>query len=64
METQFITDVEGHKTKAIISIDDYNHFIELLEEENDCKLYDEAKKDIDEKTYTLEEVADDIGYEL
>ena len=64
MDTQFITDIEGHKTKAIISIEDYNHFIELLEEENDCKLYDEAKKDVTEKTYTLEEVADDIGYEL
>ena len=64
MDTQFIIDIEGHKTKAIISIEDYNHFIELLEEENDCKLYDEAKKNVGEKTYTLEEVADDIGYEL
>ncbi|MBC6401433.1 MAG: hypothetical protein GDA42_09035 [Ekhidna sp.] len=63
METQFITDIKGHKTKAIISIEDYNHFIKLLEEE-DCKLYDEAKKDVHEKTYTLEEVAEDIGYEL
>ena len=59
-------DIKGHKTKATVSIEetDYNHFIELLEQEDDCKLYDEAKKDIDEKTYTLEEVASDIGYEL
>ncbi len=64
METQFITDVKGDRTKAIISIKDYNRFIELLEEENDYKLYDEAKEDVNERTYTLKEVADDIGYEL
>jgi len=64
MDIQFITDLKGHKTKATISIEDYNHFIELLKEEKDCKLYDEAKKDVNEKTYTLKEVADDIGYEL
>ena len=64
METQFITDIKGCRTKAIISIEDYNYFIELLEEEKDCKLYDEAKKDVNEKTYTLKEVADDIGYAL
>ncbi len=64
MDTQFITDIEGNKTKAIISIEDYNYFIELLEEENDCKLYDEAKKNVDEKIYTLEEIAEIIGYEL
>ncbi len=64
METQFITNAKGHKTKAIISIKDYKHFLELLEEEKECKLYDEAKKDVHEKTYTLEEVANEIGYEL
>ena len=64
MEAQFITDEKGHKTKAIISIADYNRFIELLEEDDDCKLYDQAKKEVDAKTYTLKEVADDIGYEL
>ncbi len=33
MDTQFITDIKGQKTKAIISIKDYNYFIKLLEEE-------------------------------
>ena len=64
METQSITDTKGRKTKVIIGIEDYNHFIQLLEEEDDCKLYDKAKEDVGEKTYTLEDVADDIGYEL
>ena len=64
METQFITDARGHKTKAVISIEAYNYFIELLEEEEDCNLYDEAKKDSKEKIHTLEEVADELEYDL
>ena len=64
METQFITDIKGNKKKAVISIEHYNHFMELLEEEEDCKLYDEAKKDSKEQTFTFIEVANDLGYEV
>ncbi len=27
MDTQFITDIEGNKTKAIISMEDYNYLL-------------------------------------
>ncbi|MGB0880644.1 MAG: hypothetical protein ACPGTO_08765 [Polaribacter sp.] len=40
-------------------MEDYHHFLELLESEEDCKLFDEAKKDSNEKTFTIDEVAND-----
>ena len=63
METQFITDAEGKLLKAIIDLTDYKHFLDLLEEQADCQLYDEAKQAGDEVTYTLAEVAQEFGSE-
>ena len=40
----------------------YKHFIELLEQEDDCNRFDKAQEEPDEKTYTAKEIADDIGY--
>ena len=64
METQFITNAKGDKINAIISIAAYKHFIELLEQEDDCNRFDKALEEPDEKTYTAKEIADDIGYAL
>ena len=41
MTTQFITDDQGEKLAVILSIKDYNKVVEDLE---DIKLYDKAKK--------------------
>ena len=48
MKTQFITDNNGKKLAVILPIKDYNEMIEDLEELEDIKLYDKAKKDKDE----------------
>ena len=48
MKTQFITDNNGKKLAVILPIKDYNEMIEELEELEDIKLYDKAKKDKDE----------------
>ncbi len=48
MKTQFITDDKGKKLAVILPIKDYNEMIEELEELEDIKLYDKAKKDKDE----------------
>ena len=64
METQFITNAKGDKTNVIINMAAYKHFIELLEQEDDCNRFDKAQEEPDEKTYTAKEIADDIGYVL
>ena len=48
MRTQFITDDNGKKLAVILPIKDYNEMIENLEELEDIKLYDKAKKDKDD----------------
>lgn len=45
MKTQFVTDNKGNKVAVIIPIDDYNKIVEGLEELDDIKLYDKAKKE-------------------
>ena len=44
MTTQFITDDQGEKLAVILSINDYNKMVDELEELEDIKLYDKAKK--------------------
>lgn len=44
MKTQFITDTKGNKIAVILPIKDYNKMIDDLEELEDIKLYDKAKK--------------------
>ncbi len=44
MRTQFVTDDAGHKLAVILPIKEYNKMIEKLEDFEDVKLYDKAKK--------------------
>ncbi|MBW6480736.1 MAG: hypothetical protein K0B37_15005 [Bacteroidales bacterium] len=44
MRTQFVTDDHGNKLAVILPIKEYNKMMEDLEELEDIKLYDEAKK--------------------
>ena len=44
MKTQFVTDERGNKLAVILPIKEYNKMVEDLEELEDIKLYDQAKK--------------------
>jgi len=44
MRTQFITDNQGNKLAVILPIKEYNKILAELEELDDIKLYDLAKK--------------------
>ena len=42
---QFINDINGQKSLVVLPIKDYELLLEELEELEDIRLYDEAKKD-------------------
>jgi len=44
MRTQFVTDDHGNKLAVILPIREYNKMVDDLEELEDIKLYDAAKK--------------------
>ena len=44
MKTQFVTDDHGNKLAVILPIKEYNKMVDDLEELEDIKLYDAAKK--------------------
>ncbi|MFN3997102.1 hypothetical protein [Algoriphagus sp.] len=44
MRTQFVTDDQGEKVVVILSIKEYSKLMEDLEELEDIKLYNAAKK--------------------
>ncbi len=44
MKTQFVTDDHGNKLAVILPIKEYNKMLGELEELEDIKLYDAAKK--------------------
>ena len=44
MRTQFVTDDHGKKLAVILPIKEYNKMVDELEELEDIKLYDVAKK--------------------
>lgn len=44
MKTQFVTDDHGKKIAVILPIKEYNKMVDDLEELEDIKLYDAAKK--------------------
>lgn len=44
MRTQFVTDDNGKKLAVILPIKEYNKMVDELEELEDIKLYDAAKK--------------------
>lgn len=47
LNLQFITDQKGKKISVVLPIKDYEAILEELEEIEDIKLYDEAKKSND-----------------
>ena len=47
METQFLTDKKGNRTAVVLPIKQYNKMIEKLEDLEDVRLYDEAKREDD-----------------
>ncbi len=47
LNPQFITDQKGKKISVVLPIKDYEAILEELEEIEDIKLYDEAKKSND-----------------
>ena len=47
MKTQFVTDDHGKKVAVILPIKDYQKMIEDIEDIEDVRLYDEAKKEDD-----------------
>ena len=47
METQFLTDEKGNRTAVVLPIKKYNKMIEALEDLEDVRLYDEAKREDD-----------------
>jgi hypothetical protein len=50
--THYITDQRGKKISVVLPIKDYNRMIEELEEIEDIRLYDEAKRE-DNSEYIL-----------
>jgi flagellar capping protein FliD len=55
METQFLTDDKGNRTAVLLPIKKYNKLIEKLEDLEDVKLYDEAKKNDDGYRISLDD---------
>ncbi len=47
METQFLTDEKGNRTAVLLPIKKYNQLIEKLEDLEDVRLYDQAKREDD-----------------
>ncbi|MWB93427.1 hypothetical protein GON26_03580 [Flavobacterium sp. GA093] len=55
MKTQFITDDKGNRTAVLLPIKQYNKLLEKLEDLEDVKLYDEAKRNDDGFRISIEE---------
>ena len=55
METQFLTDKKGNRTAVLLPIKQYNKLLEKLEDLEDVRLYDEAKKNDDGVRISIDE---------
>ncbi|WP_394776930.1 hypothetical protein [Flavobacterium sp.] len=55
MKTQFITDEKGNRTAVLLPIKPYNKLLEKLEDLEDVKLYDEAKRNDDGFRISIDE---------
>jgi len=53
MKTQFITDDTGKKLGVVLPMKEYNRMLEELEDLEDVKLYDEAKREDDGERISL-----------
>lgn len=45
MQPQFITDSQGKRTGVILSMEEYNRLMELIEDAEDVALYKAAKEE-------------------
>jgi PHD/YefM family antitoxin component YafN of YafNO toxin-antitoxin module len=52
---QYIKDANGEKTLVILPVEEFNSLMEELEEMEDIRLYDEAKKNDTGERITMEE---------
>ncbi|MBF4471820.1 hypothetical protein [Flavobacterium sp. HJJ] len=55
MGTQFLTDEKGKRTAVVMPIEKYNKLIQKLEDLEDVRLYDEAKRDDDGYRISIDE---------
>lgn len=51
----FITDKKGKRISVILPIEEYERILEELDDQEDIRLYDEAKKEDDGERISLEE---------
>lgn len=54
MNVQYLVDQKGHKTGVFLSLEEFDHLIELLEEAQDIKDFRAAKADDDEWVSLIE----------
>ena len=55
LNRQILKDNQGNEIGVFLPIDEYQKIIELLEEAEDIKLYDEAKKEDDGDRISLDD---------
>ena len=48
MNVQYLVDKEGHKTGVLLSLEEFEHLIDLLEEAQDIRDFRAAKADDDD----------------
>jgi hypothetical protein len=55
MGTQFLTDEKGKRTAVVLPIEKYNKLMEHLDDLEDVRLYDEAKREDDGTRISIDE---------
>jgi hypothetical protein len=53
MKTQFITNTEGKKVGVLLTLKDYNKLLDSLEELDDIRAFDKARKEDDGSRISL-----------
>ncbi len=61
LHPQYITDYSGEKISVVIPIHEFNNLIEELEDLEDVRLYDEAKKEDDGERISLSDYLESRG---
>jgi hypothetical protein len=63
MEARYITDETGRRTAVILDVEEYERLLEVEEELESIRRFDEAARDEAIGSYTWEEVREHIGSE-
>ena len=50
---QYLKDTDGNKTLVVLSLSEFDAILEELEDQDDVRLYDEAKKEDDGQQISL-----------